>query len=114
MHLASQQPALPFTGRTPRSRTASRSGAITAAPRALSQSSRMLVAYLTLGPRTDLELAEQLGLPESRISARRSLLMTKHLVAYHDTVLGPCGAPNCRWTLTPGGQAVARTLQECS
>lgn len=102
--------SLPFGGRSARSRNTSLQGARCSVVRAGSQSCRMLVTYLSMGARTDLEMAEQLGLSESRISARRGDLLLRHLVAYHDEVMGPHGALNCRWMLTEYGRETARDL----
>lgn len=67
----------------------------------------MLVRYLAFGPQTDAQLALALGLPEARISARRSGLITKGLVVYVDDVKGLHGVMNTRWELTVHGQHVA-------
>jgi hypothetical protein len=106
--LHTAQLAIPFGGRTPRSRQASLHGARVC--RAGSQAARLLIAYLQLGARTDSQMAETLGLPEARISARRSGLMDRRLVAYSETVQGPYGTDVCRWILTRQGQDVARVL----
>ncbi len=99
---------IPFGGRSPRARAASLSGARVC--RAGSQAARLLVAYLTYGPMTDLEAAARVNLPESRVSARRNGLTARWLVAYVDDVPGPYGAINGRYGLTPGGVTVAREL----
>ncbi len=104
------QLSLSWTGRSPRSWRTSLQGARAAVSRAGSQNARILIAYLTAGPLTDLELAERLGLPESRISARRSGLIKRRLVTYFDDVPGPYGPSNGRYTLTPYGWNVASDL----
>lgn len=78
--------------------------------RAESQASRMLLRYLAEGPLTDLQLHRALGLPESRISARRGGLMARGLVRWADDVMGPFGAENGRYTLTDKGCAIAAEL----
>ena len=93
-HLHTAQLAIPFSGRSPQTRHASLSGAQVAAVRAGSQKARMLLAYLEHGPLTDLSMAALLGLPESRISARRSGLQPRDapaLVQYVDLVDGRTG-----------------------
>lgn len=109
-HLDTGTLSLPFGGRSPRSRSTSLAGARVAVSRAGSQASRILLRYLAEGPLTDLQLHVALGLPESRISARRGGLMTRGLVRHHDDVPGPFGAPNGRYTLTDKGRAIARGL----
>lgn len=101
---------IPFGGRSPRARQASLKGAQVAVVRCGSQSAWMLIAYLELGPRSDLQMAETLGLPEARISARRNGLIDRKLVQYADTITGPFGADNCRWALTNYGREVAKEL----
>lgn|ERR1051325_3342118 len=105
-----EQLKIPFGGRCARSQRTSLQGARAAVVRSGSQKSRMLLEYLRMGPRTDLELAESLGLPESRISARRNGLIDRRLVAYVDEVMGPHEAMNCRWGLTGYGRHVANEL----
>lgn len=102
---------IPFGGRCARARRTSLQGAQVAVTRAGSQAARILVSYLEYGPSTDLQLAERLGLPESRISARRNGLIARHLVRYVDDVPGPYGAGNGRYELTGYGQEHARELQ---
>lgn len=101
-----------FGGRSPRARRNSFQGARVACVHAGSQKARMLDAYLSNGALTDLQMGERLGLPESRISARRSALLERSLVTYLDDIAGPFGAPNSRWTLTPYGREIARALQQ--
>ncbi len=110
-HVDAHSLLLPFTGRSPRSRRTSLQGACVAVVRAGSQASRMLSWYLARGPLTDLEMAKLMGLPESRISARRSGLMTRRLVAWVEDVPGPHGAENCVWNLTPEGRAIAEAME---
>lgn len=101
---------IPFGGRSPRARRTSLAGARVAVANAGSQRARLLLAYAANGAMTDLQMAERVGLPESRISARRGGLIDQHLVTYFDDVPGPFGAPNMRWILTPYGREVAREL----
>lgn len=70
---------LPFSGRSPRTRHASRSGAHFAEPRAGSQAGRLLALYRT-GEFTDLEASERLHLPHTTICARRNLLVDLDLI----------------------------------
>lgn len=104
------QLTIPWGGKCPRSRRASLQGAQCAVTRAGSQNARILIAYLTSGPQTDLQLAERLGLPESRISARRSSLIARRLVNYLDDVPGPYGPENGRYELTSWWRIVASDL----
>ncbi len=113
-HLDTQTLRLPFGGRSPRARRTSLQGARVAVTHAGSQKARILLAYFTNGPLTDLQVAERLGLPESRISARRNALMDRALVNYVDDVTGPHGAQNCRWELSGYGREVARELSMAS
>ena len=106
----SAQLKIPFGGRSPRAKAASFSGARAAVTRAGSQRARLLIAYLHYGPSTDLQQAERVGIPESRVSARRSGLLDQQLVTYHDDVPGPHGAKNCRWRLTNAGREVVGEL----
>ncbi len=99
---------IPWGGRSPRSRSSSLSGARIC--RAGSQAARLLVAYLTYGPSTDLQQAERLGLPESRISARRGGLAARHEVAWVADVIGPFGATNGKYGLTAVGRVKAEVL----
>lgn len=99
---------IPFGGRSPRARRTSLQGARIC--RAGSQAARLLIAYLHDGPSTDLQIAERLGLPESRISARRNGLIVRGFVTYHDDVEGPHGAMNTRWTVNGAGHEVAHEL----
>ncbi len=101
---------LPFGGRCSRARRTSLQGAQCAVTRAGSQNARILIAYLTSGPLTDLDLAERLGLPESRISARRNGLIARRLVNYRDDVPGPYGPDNGQYELTAWGRIVASDL----
>ena len=101
----------PFQGKTPQTRHASYTGAVVAVRRATSQASRMLVLYLERGSSTDGELASIMGLPEGRISARRSGLMKLDLVQYCDVVQGPHGAKCCRFCLTVRGVHAAGRLK---
>lgn len=102
---------LPFGGTSPRSRSASLSGARVAIRNAESQASRILLRYLAHGPLSDLQLHGYLGLPESRISARRSALMARGLVRWCEDVIGPYGATNGNYELTPAGVAVATSIK---
>lgn len=109
------QPQLDFTapafqGRTPQTRHTSRDGALVC--RATSQRARMLVLYLSRGPSSDGELALAMGLPEGRISARRSSLIADGLVQYVDIVQGPHGAKVTRHELTVRGLHLAARLLE--
>ena len=97
----------PYSGRSQATRHTSRSGAIAAAPRAQSQLARMLVRYLDYGALSDGDQAFALGLPEGRISARRSTAIQHGLVAYVDIVQGVHGAKVTRWGLTVKGLHVA-------
>ena len=99
---------IPFGGRCPRARRTSLQGAHVV--QAGSQAARLLVTYLTQGPLTDLQMAERVGLPESRVSARRNGLIDRRLVAYVDDVLGPFGADNGRYGLTNYGRETAREI----
>lgn len=101
---------LPFAGRSPRSRRTSLQGACVAVVRAGSQCARMLRWYLERGPMSDLQMAALTGLPESRISARRSGLWERGLVRYVDDVMGPHGAENGRYDLTARGRAIAEAM----
>lgn len=85
----------------------SRLGALAAAERAPSQINRMLAEY-SKGPLTDLEMRGRLGLPESRISARRSALMSRGWVCWVEDTIGPCWITNGRYGLTEQGRAVVR------
>lgn len=107
-HLHDGQLPIPWGGRSPRAKAASLSGARVCAAR--SQAARLLIAYLTHGASTDRQQAERLGLPEARISARRSGLVERLLVAYVDDVPGPYGTRNTRWNLTAPGRSVAGDL----
>jgi len=107
----SGQERLPFSGTTPRTRHASLSGAKLAVTRAGSQGARILVRYLDQGPQTDGQQALALGLPEGRISARRSALIARGLVAEYDIVKGPYGASCTRFELTVKGLHVAAALK---
>lgn len=109
-HLDTGTLLLPFGGRSPRSRSTSYQGARVAVRHAESQASRMLLKYLADGPLSDLQLHAALGLPESRISARRGSLMARGLVRWCDDVMGPFGAENGRYTLTEKGRAIAAGL----
>jgi hypothetical protein len=91
---------LPWTGSTPRSRHASYRGAESAAPRAGSQSGRLLRLYRECGPQTDHEAATALGLPLATICARRNSLVSKGLVEAGELVPGPYQTPNTRWQVT--------------
>jgi hypothetical protein len=106
-HLDTGTMLLPFGGRSPRARAASLDGARVAVRSAESQASRILRRYLAVGPQTDLELAAALGLPESRISARRGALVARGWVQWHADIIGPHGARNGRYTLSAAGVAVA-------
>lgn len=99
-------PALPpFQGKTAVSREASRSGAEVARHSAESQMGLMLKFYGERGPMTDLQMkalmVAALGrpFPESRVSARRSMLRKQGLVREYAKVMGPFGAMNTRWGL---------------
>jgi predicted transcriptional regulator len=91
---------------------ASQKGAEVVAAKAGSQCARMLLQYLAQGPLTDLEMHKAIGLPESRISARRSGLMDRGLVRWYEDVRGPFGAPNGKYGLTGLGEAIARKLAQ--
>jgi hypothetical protein len=91
---------LPWTGSTPRSRHASYRGAESAAPRAGSQSWRLLRLYRERGPQTDHEAAAALNLPLATICARRNSLVSKGLVTAGDLVPGPYRTVNTRWQVT--------------
>src|SRR5678815_188131 len=103
-YIDAQPVPLPFTGRSQRTRSNSLKGAQLAVVKAGSQASRMLLEYAQADC-TDLEMAAKLGLPESRISARRSGLVIKGLVRYAGyDVTGPSGALNAKWMLTVYGR----------
>lgn len=108
-HLQDGQLLIPFGGRSPRSRRTSLQGARVV--NAGSQAARMLLAYVGSGPLTDLQMAARLGLPESRISARRSGLIQRGLVTWSRDVRGPHGADNGAYSLTAAGWAVATELE---
>jgi hypothetical protein len=76
----------------PISRSNSLSGAKVAVTRANSQKARILVRLLEFGPQTDSQVALALGLPEARISARRSPMVKDGLIAALDSVKAPSGA----------------------
>lgn len=109
--LTPSQLPISFTGSTPVTRNASLSGARAAIRSASSQAARMLVLYLDRGASTDGEIATLMGLPEGRISARRSALIKKDLVHYVDTMDGPYGAKVTRWDLSVRGVHVAGKLR---
>jgi hypothetical protein len=110
-HVQTRTLRLPFSGTTPRTRTASLSGARVAITRAGSQCARMLIRYLEMGAQTDGQQALALGLPEGRISARRASLIERGLVAELDKVHGPYGADCTRFELTVKGLHVAAALK---
>lgn len=110
-HLDTGTMLLPFGGRSTRAIRTSLQGAYVAVRSAESQASRMLLRYLSDGPLTDLQLHALLGLPESRISARRGGLMTRGLVRWVDDVQGPFGVENGRYGLTVPGKAIAEQLR---
>ncbi len=97
---------LPFGGKSSMSRQASLRGAHVATVRAGSQASRMLLLYVQHGPLSDSRMAELIGLPEARISARRSGLMVRGFVVYADDVQG-AHTTVCRWRVTVAGQRIA-------
>lgn len=105
-------PLPPSQGRTPQTRHTSLSGAIAALPRAQSQKARMLMLYLDRGPSSDGDIALQMGLPEGRISARRSALLADGIVQACDIVMGPYKAEVTRWCLTVKGVHVAGALRK--
>jgi hypothetical protein len=74
----------------------------------------MLVEYFLAGPLSDLQMAERLGLPESRISARRSGLMDRRLVVWVEDVEGPYKAPNGKYGLSGYGREVAGELAKAT
>lgn len=89
----------PYSGRSQATRHTSRSGALVAQEKAPSQKARMIALYRQHGPLSDGEIAKAMGLPEGRISARRSALLADRVVEYHDIVPGPYGAQVTRWRL---------------
>lgn len=103
-YVDAQQLPIPWQGRSPRSRRSSHLGAVKAAERAPSQANRMLAQY-ALCPLTDLEMRQRIGLPESRISARRSALMSRGWVCWVEDIIGPYSVPNGRYGLTEQGRA---------
>jgi predicted transcriptional regulator len=100
-----------FTGSTPISRSNSLSGAKVAVTRANSQKARILVRLLEFGPQTDSQVALALGLPEARISARRSPMVKDGLIAALDSVKAPSGAMATRWELSVKGTFLAGRLR---
>lgn len=102
---------IPFQGRSPRSQRTSLQGAQIAIVRAQTQASRLLARYASHGPQTDLQLATALGLPESRISARRNGLIDRGFVTWVADVRGPYGAENGQYDLTETGRSVAAALR---
>lgn len=118
-HVAVKTPSgtlpLPFGGRSPRARRSSLSGAQVAVSRAFSQAARMLREYLQAGMLTDLEMAGRIGIPESRVSARRNGLIAQRKVEYaHQDKWGPSGAISCCWRLTNYGREVAQELERAA
>jgi hypothetical protein len=109
-HLQVGQWTLPFSGKSPRAKASSLSGARIAVTSVRSQAARLLLLYAGYGPSTDGQQAERMGLPEARISARRNALMQQYCVAYHDDIVGPYKAKNGRYALTEHGWDVARVL----
>jgi predicted transcriptional regulator len=105
------QIAIDFGGNSPISRSNSLSGAKVAVTRANSQKARILVRLLECGPQTDSQVALALGLPEARISARRSPMVKDGLIAALDSVKAPSGAMATRWDLTVRGVHVAGHLR---
>lgn len=89
---------------------ASFTGAQVAGKRAPLQKIRMLKRYWECGALTDLQMAAQLRLPESRISARRSQLMTDGFVEPAGIIMGPHGARNTLWKLSAHGLRLAATV----
>lgn len=71
----------------------------------------MLLRYLEQ-PLTDLEMHALIGIPESRVSARRSGLMQRGWVTWVWDIEGPHGAQNSVWGLTQKGRLVAAALKE--
>lgn len=110
-HIDTGTMTLPFGGRSPRARRTSLQGAQAGVVYASSQASRMLLNYRTHGPMTDLHQHRLLGLPESRISARRGSLMDRGLVIWVDDVMGPHGVENGRYGLTDKGRAIVSKLK---
>lgn len=102
----------PNRGTSPATRHTSMSGAVAALPRVQSQANRMLVRYLRFGPQSDGDQALALGLPEGRISARRSMLMEKGLVVFVDIIDGPHRAKVTRYELSVKGQNLAAKIAE--
>lgn len=100
-----------FAGTIPASRHTSLSGAKVAIHRASSQAARMLVRYLEVGALSDTDMALALGLPEARISARRSMLIKQQYVEHVDIVEGVHGARVCRWQLTVSGTCAAGRIR---
>jgi len=111
-YLDAQPVPLPFGGKSATSKQASLRGAQQARVRAGSQASRMLKLYDQYILLSDTEMAKLMGLPEARISARRSGLMVRKLVEFADEIDGPHGVKVCCWTLTEHGARVARGLTE--
>jgi hypothetical protein len=71
----------------------------------------MLLEYEKAVNLTDLEMAERIGIPESRVSARRNNLIARKLVCYAgEERKGRSGADSCCYTLTNVGRAVAADL----
>lgn len=90
--------SLPFSGSTPQSAHASRSGAEDAAPRALSQTVRYLSALKARAHGlTDLEAKDLLNVDRSTINARRRPLVKAGLVFADGHRPGPTGNKNTVW-----------------
>jgi hypothetical protein len=89
---------LPFSGVTPQSRHASRAGAVSAEPRALTQTVRYLVALKDrpVGL-TDREAADLLDLERNVINARRVPLVKAGLVVADGFRPGSSGVRNTVW-----------------
>ncbi len=103
---------LPFSGRTPRSRQASYSGARVAA-RGRGAKVKWYLRLLKSGPHTDREAAcalDQVVAGISSICSIRNALAHAGLVESRGLVRASTGANNTRWGLTQAGRVAAEEL----
>jgi RIO-like serine/threonine protein kinase len=97
------QPALPFSGKTPRSRNNSYRAAVSASSTRVAKRLRYLAWLKSVKQATDQGAAEALGLPLSSICSIRNSLVDHGLVTAIGDAMGAYGKRITVWSATDFG-----------
>lgn len=93
------EPVLPFSGRSPIAKHASRSGAVAAAGTLSTKKLKYLDLLATQGPHTDQDAAERLHMQLCAINSTRNALVDEGVVEAGDLVKTAWGTWRTTWRI---------------